>query len=103
MLLEVIWGAKDLSTRIEVPALNICDCPIGMPWFQKDAPFWNSTPLVEVRQSASPRWCSYRNIIWGGVAREETQDLISFYFGEFLPKLLTFMEVMVRAFLFMKR
>lgn len=30
---EVIWGARDLSTRIEVPALNLCERPIGLSWF----------------------------------------------------------------------
>lgn len=33
MLLEVIWGARDLSIRIEVHVLNLCEHPIGMPWF----------------------------------------------------------------------
>jgi hypothetical protein len=35
------------------------------------------------------------------MAREETQDLISFCFEEFLPKLLTFSEVMVMVLLIM--
>jgi len=48
MLLGVIWGMKDLSMRIEVPMLNLCKHPIGMLWFQKEAPFQNSTPLDEV-------------------------------------------------------
>lgn len=48
MLLEVIWGTKDLSTRIKVPVLNLCKRPIGMFWFQKESPFQNSTPLDEM-------------------------------------------------------
>jgi hypothetical protein len=101
--LEVIWGVRDLSTRIEVPVFSLCECPIGMLWFQKEVPFQNSTPLVEVRHSTSPRWCSYKSRIWGGVAREVTHVLISFCFGEFFPKLLTFKKAMVMAFLFIGR
>ncbi len=37
------------------------------------------------------------------MAKEETHDLISFCLGEFLPKLLTFSEAKVRAFLFMRK
>lgn len=100
MPLEIIWGARNLSIKIEVPTLILCVCPIGMSWFKKEVPFQNLTPLVELRQFASPRWCSYRSIIWGGMAKEATQALISFCFGEFFPKLLTFREAMVIAFLF---
>lgn len=39
MPLEVIWGVRDLSTKIEVPALNLYEHPIGMPWFQKEVFF----------------------------------------------------------------
>jgi hypothetical protein len=37
------------------------------------------------------------------VAREETHILISFCFREFFPKLLTFKEAMMMAFLFIGR
>jgi hypothetical protein len=37
------------------------------------------------------------------MAREETHVLISFCFGKFFPKLLTFREAMVMAFLFIGR
>jgi hypothetical protein len=33
MSLEVICGVRDLSTRIERPALILCDHPIKIPWF----------------------------------------------------------------------
>lgn len=100
MLLEVIWGARDLSTIMEMPTLILCERPIGMPGFQKEAPFHNSIPLVEVRHSTSPKWCSCNSRIWGGVAKEETHVLISFGFGEFFLKLLTFRDAMVVDFLF---
>jgi hypothetical protein len=41
-------------------------------------------------------------MIWGGVGREETQDLISLYLKEFLRRLLMFSEANMRAFLFMR-
>ncbi len=66
-------------------------------------PEGGSFPLVEVRQSASPRWCSYKSKIWGGMAREVTHALISFCFGEFFPRFFTFKDAMVMAFLFMSR
>jgi hypothetical protein len=39
--LALIRGARDLSMRMEVPALILYECPIGRPWFQKETPFEN--------------------------------------------------------------
>ncbi len=85
MLLEVIWGMKDLCTRIKVLVLNLCKHPIGMLWFQKEAPFQNSTPLDEVTQSASPKWCSYRNRICGGHGQGGDPCLVLLLFWGILP------------------
>ncbi len=33
-----------LELQQKVHAFSFCECPIGMPWFQKEAPFQNLTP-----------------------------------------------------------
>ncbi len=102
MPLEVIWGVKDLSTRIEVPALQ----PLRASHWDVvvlRGSFLESTPLVEMRQSTFPMWCLCKSRVWGGMVKEVTHALISFCFGEFFPALLTIREAMVMAFLFMNR
>jgi hypothetical protein len=84
---------------MEVHALFLCEQPIGISGFQKEALFQNSTPLVEFAKFASPRWCSCKSKIYGEESSKEVQVLISFCLEEFLPRLLTFSEAIVRGLL----
>jgi hypothetical protein len=61
--LALTKGAIVLSTRMEVLALNLCEHPISMPWFQNAAPLRNSISFVELAQSISPRCYSSKSRI----------------------------------------
>jgi hypothetical protein len=53
--LALIRGAIVMSTVMEVLVLSLCECPIGIPWFQNDAPFHNLIHFIELAQSISPK------------------------------------------------
>ncbi len=44
---SLMRGAIALSTRIVVPALVLCERPMGIPSFQKELPFQYSIPMAE--------------------------------------------------------
>lgn len=92
-------GAISLSTRIAIPALILCDLPMGIPSFQKEAPLQNFIPLLEFWNPSFPRWCSWVRRIWGGgVESEPNQALISLGLGESPLRPLTLREAIVRGF-----
>jgi hypothetical protein len=45
---SLMSGAIAESTRMAMPALVLCERPMGIPSFQKELPFQNSIPLVEL-------------------------------------------------------
>jgi hypothetical protein len=102
MLLALIKGAMDLSMKMGVPALILCECPIGRSYFQKETPFQNWIPFMELEQSISLGGVPVGVIFKGGGTREEIQERISFCLGEFLPKPCTFKEATARGLLFIK-
>ncbi len=60
---SLMSGEIVLSTRIAVPALIPWERPIGIPSFQYDSPYQNSTPLAGSWASTFPRWCSCSRMI----------------------------------------
>ncbi len=88
----------DLSTKMAVPTLILFECPIGMPSFQKEAPYQNSIPLVGIWTPFFPRCCSWIRMICGGDGSEASHSLISL--GLDVPRLipLTLKEAKVKVF-----
>ncbi len=98
ILLSLTSGVIILSTRMAVPALILCERPMGIPSFQKELPFQYSIPLAKLWIPSFPRWCSYMRRIYGGAKSEVSQALISFSLGELSLRLRTLREAIVRGF-----
>jgi len=98
ILLSLTSGAIILSTRMNVPALILCEHPMGIPSFQKELPFQYSIPLAELWIPSFLRWCSCMRRICKGVGSEANQALISFGLGELSLRLRTLRENKVKGF-----